>query len=135
MSYQGECLCGAIKYEVDEIANKIAHCHCTMCRKFHGAAYSTFAEAQIEHFRWLQGEALLKSYLADNSTTRQFCSQCGSSMTFSSAKNTGDTIEFALATLDSEITALPDAHIHVGSKVHWSIICDGLPHYNADRDD
>ena len=41
MPYKGECLCGAIKYEVGAIVSKMAHCHCTMCRKFHGSAYST----------------------------------------------------------------------------------------------
>ncbi|MFW5442712.1 MAG: GFA family protein [Methylococcaceae bacterium] len=133
MPYKGECLCGGIKYEVDNIAGKMAHCYCIMCRKFHGAAYSTFAEVKIEHFRWLQGKELLKSYLATNGTTRQFCSVCGSSMTFSSSKNSAETVEFSLGTLDSEILLSPDAHVHVASKANWTIICDNLPQYDGDR--
>ncbi len=38
----------------------MAHCHCSMCRKFHGAAFSTYGEAKIENFKWLQGEGFLK---------------------------------------------------------------------------
>ncbi len=40
--YKGECLCGSIKYEVDEIEAQMGHCHCTMCRKFSGAAFTTY---------------------------------------------------------------------------------------------
>ena len=41
---KGQCLCGSIQYEIDKVEPKMAHCHCSMCRKFHGAAFSTFAE-------------------------------------------------------------------------------------------
>jgi hypothetical protein len=58
----GQCLCGAVKYEVDAIGPRMAHCHCSMCRKFHGAAFATFGEARAEDFRWLEGEHLLSSY-------------------------------------------------------------------------
>jgi len=36
--YRGQCLCGAVKYAVDAIGPRMAHCHCSMCRQFHGAA-------------------------------------------------------------------------------------------------
>ena len=45
-TYKGLCLCGSIKYAVDKIEPKMGHCHCSMCRKFHGAAFATFGEAK-----------------------------------------------------------------------------------------
>lgn len=131
--YHGQCLCGQIQYEVSQIEARMAHCHCAMCRKFHGAAFSTFAEAKAEHFKWLTGEDKLQSYVADNGTRRQFCSVCGSSMTFASADNDSSSIEFALATLDEDIEVFPDAHIHTESKVAWISLCDDLPQYLKDR--
>lgn len=131
--FTGQCLCGSIQYEVDAIEPQMAHCHCSMCRKFHGAAFATFGEAKPENFRWLKGEALLQSYVADNGSVRQFCQNCGSSMTFSPANNPEGLVEFALGTLDSEIPLKPDAHIFTNFKASWFDIDDELPAYDCGR--
>ncbi len=130
----GSCLCGTIRYQVTQIASKMAHCHCSMCRKFHGAAFSTFCEAKKEDFQWLTGEDKLRSYIAPNGTCRQFCNDCGSSMTFASSDATGELIEFATATLDCDLPANPDAHIYTESQVDWFDPNDGLPKYKAGRE-
>lgn len=52
--YRGQCLCGTVKYAVDAIGPRMAHCHCSMCRQFHGAAFATFGEARAADFCWLQ---------------------------------------------------------------------------------
>jgi len=106
-----------------------------MCQKFHGAAFSTFAEVKIDKFHWLKGEELLVDYIASNETVRQFCGVCGSSMTFRSAHSTGNPIEIALGTLDSDFDLQPDAHIHVDSKAKWINICDDLPQFAKGRDE
>ena len=131
--YKGQCLCGSVKYEVDEFSPRMAHCHCSMCRKFHGAAFATFGEASLGDFRWIQGEEELQTYTADNGTARQFCRRCGSSMTFSSPNSPKDMVEIALGTLDSNLEMSPDAHIFVGSKASWSEIHDALPQYLGSR--
>ena len=123
-----------IQYEIDEVEPKMAHCHCSMCRKFHGASFLTFAEVKTDDFRWLKGKELLVNYVASNGTVRQFCCVCGSSMTFKSAHSTGNSIEIALGTLDSNFDQQPDAHIHVDSKAKWVNICDDLPKFAKDQD-
>ena len=40
---RGSCLCGAIRYEIAGPFEDMRHCHCSRCRKAHGAAFSTFA--------------------------------------------------------------------------------------------
>ncbi len=131
--YTGQCLCGAIAYEVQAISPKMAHCHCSMCRKFHGAAFSTFGEVHQADLRWTRGQELLQSFTAHNGTIRQFCKTCGSSMTFFSPKNPDSTIELALGTLDTDIDIQPDAHIFVGSKSNWTVLSDGLPQFIEGR--
>jgi hypothetical protein len=132
-SVKGQCLCGAVKYRVDEIGDKMAHCHCSMCRRFHGAAFATFGEARKEDFHWVEGEHLLKSYRAPNGTVRRFCSVCGSSMTFAPANDSGDLIEFTLGTLVDQPDLTPDAHIFIGSKASWYTIEDSLPQFEEGR--
>ena len=133
--YHGSCLCGAIQFEASHLSPKMAHCHCSMCRKFHGAAFATFGETTIEHFRWTQGEDKLKSFTAANGTTRQFCSECGSSLIFKPPGKDNGLVEFALGTLDDPICERPDAHIYTAFKADWMELSDGLPSYKEGRDE
>ncbi len=126
--YQGQCLCGAVRYEADNVSDKMGHCHCSMCRKFHGAAFATYGAVAKRDFRWLAGESELATYLAENGTKRRFCRQCGSSLVFESAVDTGH-VEFALASLDVAPKLTPDAHIYTGTKVDWFTINDHLPKF------
>jgi len=132
--FRGSCLCGAIRFEVDRFAPHTGNCHCSMCRKFHGAAYATIAEARRADFRWLSGEDALKSYTASNGTTRRFCSHCGSSLTFASPAADPDLVEISLGCFDDEVPIKPDAHIYVASGASWAIPDDDLPQYEAGRD-
>ena len=132
--YRGSCLCGAIQFEVDRFEPNTGNCHCSMCRKFHGAAYATIAEARRRNFRWLQGSERLKSYTADNGTTRRFCELCGSSLTFSSPLADPDLVEIALGCFDGDVPVRPDAHIYVASGTKWARPEDDLPQYEAGRD-
>lgn len=133
-SYRGSCLCNAIRFEVDKFEPRTGNCHCSMCRKFHGAAYATLAEARQNHFRWITGEDLIKSYTADNGTTRSFCSNCGSSLMFASPNADPDLVEIALGCFDDEVPIQPDAHIYVASGAKWAHPKDNLPRYEAGRD-
>ncbi len=131
--FSGQCLCGAAKYQAQAIGTRIGHCHCSMCRKFHGAAFATFAEAASDQFTWLQGEDNLQSYTASNGSTRRFCATCGSSMTFEPADNPDNLIEFALGTLDSGPSITADAHLYTDNCVNWHTINDHLPRHPQGR--
>jgi hypothetical protein len=39
---QGRCLCGRVRYEIPGEIYSVVHCHCSMCRKHHGAAFATW---------------------------------------------------------------------------------------------
>ncbi len=132
--YRGSCLCGAVTFQVIRLQPKMAHCHCSMCRKFHGAAFATFGQAAAGDFQWLTGSDKIQSYTAPNKTTRRFCGTCGSSLTFTPPSGNDQFVEFTLGTLDSDIPLAPDAHIYVGSKANWVEISDSLPRYIEGRD-
>jgi hypothetical protein len=131
--YQGSCLCGELTFQVRNIQDRIGHCHCRMCRKFHGAAFSTYGEVAQNDFEWTKGEKFISTYLAPNNTKRQFCSCCGSSLTFRTPKNTTH-IEFSLNLLDDEVDVQPNAHIFTDFKANWTVITDDLACYREGRD-
>lgn len=132
-SYSGSCLCGVVNFEIDEFLPEAAHCHCSMCRKFHGAAYATIAGVSRSNFRWLSGEDALREYTAENGTIRTFCSHCGSGLVFYSPRAPTDVIEIALGTVDGEIPVEPNAHIFVGSGANWAMPGDDWPCYDEGR--
>ncbi len=127
---KGSCLCGKIGFSVEKLSPVIGHCHCSMCQKFHGAAFSTFVEVNVDDLHWHKGKEQLKSYQADNGTVRKFCQECGSSLIFESKHNRHEnTIEVALSAFDEIEHVEPNAHIFTESKVDWFTLSDDLPQY------
>ena len=56
---RGSCLCGGIKFEFTGPMSTSSNCHCSMCRKQHGAAFRSRARVEQKDFKWLQGEDLV----------------------------------------------------------------------------
>jgi len=77
-SYEGGCLCGAIRYRATEEPLHVAHCHCESCRRSTGAAFATGVFFPVEAVSWEQDESF--SYRSSESFARLFCSHCGSSV-------------------------------------------------------
>jgi len=74
----GSCLCGGVKYRINGTLTHARNCHCSMCRKAHGAAFRSRASAKASGFEWLQGESLVTFYESSPGNYRGFCRVCGS---------------------------------------------------------
>ena len=72
------CLCGGVKFEINGPLVAPSNCHCTMCRKQHGAAFRSRARVAISDFKWVQGEDLVTFYESSPGGFRGFCRVCGS---------------------------------------------------------
>ena len=130
--YKASCLCGQVTFSVASFSDKAANCHCTMCRKFHGAAFGTLVG--VAGLQWCSGESLLKEFTADNSTVRIFCSACGSSLGFRESGVPASELEVAIATFDEDIPVTIDAHIYSGYKANWCSLGNDLPQFKEGRD-
>ncbi|MFT5220196.1 MAG: hypothetical protein ACI822_003104 [Gammaproteobacteria bacterium] len=123
MSIRGSCLCGELTYEVTGPYDFSWHCHCSQCRRAHGAAFGSYAGVKPENFKWLSGEDLLKTYELDEGGFC-FCSQCGSNV---AGTWNGVIIAVTFGSMEGDPEIYPDQHIYVGSKASWATIDDGLP--------
>ena len=47
----GSCFCGTVRYEVSGPFESMVNCHCSMCRKHHGAGFATYVSAPLKRFR------------------------------------------------------------------------------------
>ncbi|WP_255990632.1 GFA family protein [Chitinolyticbacter albus] len=125
--YHGSCLCSGVKYQVTAAIRAVSHCHCTMCRKAHGAAFGSYGSVPGDAHVFIAGEELLRRYASSAQATRTFCSVCGSPMLWQGKGHYADWVSFPLSTLDTPYLAPKQKHIHTASKAPWYDIADHWP--------
>ena len=126
--YEGSCACGRVRYRATAPFGVMSHCHCTDCRKSHGAAFATYIGVARERFTLVRGAEDLAGWTAEPGTRREFCRTCGSNITGTVTSEPG-MVYIAAATFDTPLDRKPEYHIFVRSRVPWYEIGDGLPQH------
>ena len=126
LAFKGCCLCGKVRYQITGPLFAADHCHCSMCRKQHGAAFSTYADCYPDDFKWTSGEELIKIYETSASAGWCFCRECGSSL---AGTEKGRITSVTLGTVEGDPGIKPESHIFVASKADWDEITDDLPQF------
>ena len=129
----GSCLCGAVRWRVETPFERMTHCHCSMCRKAHGAAFATYATVAEDRFEWLSGEGEITRYESSPGFHRGFCSRCGSVV----PDRANGMVFTPAGCLDDDSGVRPSAHIFFADRVPWHLVEDDLPRsdaYGADVD-
>jgi hypothetical protein len=128
--HHGSCLCGSVKYSVDDDLKFVVNCHCRFCSKAHGAAFTTLLIMPFNKFEVVEGQALLASFEVKTlNSSRVFCSRCGTRL-YNHSLSKG-TISLIVATLDTVAELRPLANINVSSKRSWYQITDELPQFSS----
>ena len=122
----GGCLCGAVCFEIRPPTLFNLHCHCSMCRRNHGAAYVTWVGVPREQLRILAGADALTRHASSPHGARSFCSRCGSSL-FCENEQHPDHVDILLANLDGPTDRAPEGHIYWSDRAPWVAADDGLP--------
>ena len=130
----GHCECGRVQFEVDGDIQDFSHCHCSQCRRLHGAAYATFAGVSRGKFNYLSGEDDLKTYASSADHERVFCSNCGSNILVS-LDNDPDALYLSMSAIDGDPPRPTGYHIYVASKAPWHEIVDDLKQFEEDIPD
>jgi hypothetical protein len=124
--FTGGCLCGAVRFEVTPPTKWCAHCHCSLCRRAHGAAFVTWFGVERPQFEVTSGDEDVSWYQSTPEARRGFCSRCGSTMFFESER-WADEVHIAVAHMDGPIDRAPKAHVFFDSHVDWAETTDNLP--------
>jgi len=124
----GSCLCAGVRYEIEGTLTEVRNCHCSICRKAHGAAFRSRASVRAKDFRWTSGEQSITWYESSPGTHRGFCSRCGSPL-LSRFDDRPEVYGLPLGCLDLDPGVRPAMHIFVGSKAPWYEIGDSLPQF------
>jgi hypothetical protein len=126
----GRCLCEQVEYRIVGELGPIFNCHCSRCRRWHGAAFRTRASIRAEQFTWVKGRDLVRTFHSSEFSAKHFCSVCGSSL-ITSYDNDPARISIPLGGLDQAPNNRPEGHFFVGSKAPWFEITDALPQYDT----
>ena len=123
---KGRCECGTVTFEIESGIQALSHCHCSMCRRLHGAAFATFATVDRCAFRILSGEPQLAHYRSSVDVVRTFCSECGSTLIADAVED--ESVRYvSMGALEGDLSHPPAVHEFVTSKADWyEILDDGL---------
>ena len=122
----GRCLCGAVRYVVEDQFRYALNCHCSNCRRATGAAFKPFAGIEVGRVSVTSGSEQLLVFGEDTGHDVR-CGRCGS-LLYSIVRE-GQFAHVTLGTLTDSPSIRPTAHIFVGSKAPWFTITDDLPQH------
>ncbi|MDX2272909.1 MAG: GFA family protein [Cyanobacteriota bacterium] len=124
--WQGGCLCGHIRYQIEGDPLLAAICHCSMCRRAHAAplvAWAMFSQSQVVFPR-----SSPSYYASSASAQRGFCPICGTQICFIE-ESLPDLIDIAIGSLDHPDTLPPTLHYWYSRHLSWAELGDSLPRY------
>ncbi|NLP63108.1 GFA family protein [Paraburkholderia sacchari] len=125
---RGQCLCGAVRYRVDDAFGYAFNCHCSQCRRATGSAFKPFAGIERTRLRLEQGETDLLIHGNPGAAHDVHCRHCGSLLY--SVVREGAFAHVTMGTLVDTPSIRPQGHIFVGSRAPWHEIADTLPRYD-----
>jgi hypothetical protein len=125
---RGACLCSELRFELALPSKWVAHCHCSMCRRAHGAAFVTWLGADAAGSVIDDPADRLRWYASSAEAERGFCARCGSTLFFRSSRWPGE-LHVAVANLLGPADRPPSMHVSWDDHVDWASIDpqDGLP--------
>ncbi len=132
MPITGGCLCGAVRYEASGPPRDVQYCHCRMCQKNTGGAFSVLAGFRADGFRITRGGPTF--YKSSDIVERGFCANCGSSLVYRYFDPDHLYVWVSVGTLDNPEAAPPTHHYGIESQVSWLTINDGFPQARAEDD-
>jgi hypothetical protein len=116
----GQCLCGAVKFEIDYPAFWAWHDHSRASRIAHGAVYATYVGTWRKRFRVTAGEEEISRYQDKASDgARSFCRCCGTPLIYERAR-WRHMINIPRALFASRTGRQPIYHIGIDEAQDWA---------------
>jgi len=123
-----------VRFEVTGSPDKVGICHCHMCQRWSGTAFTTGVRFPRTAFRFTKGEP--KIYRSSAIMERGFCGDCGSPLIYwyTAEEKSPDRVWLSLGNFDDPSAFTPEYHYAVETQMHW-LPEDGLPRFRLDEDE
>lgn len=129
--HTGSCGCGEIQYTVSMPIKRVSNCHCNMCRKMNGSAFSSYAivcDSKLE----VRGEPAI--YPVTENVEKYFCGTCGTPLFNSNKLYPGARMVY-LGSLQDHQRLEPSFNVYCESQVPWVLHLNDYPSYDRDLND
>ena len=127
----GTCLCGDLRFEANLPSKWMAHCHCTLCQRAHGAGVVTWVGFEAPQVAIADPRQRLRWYESSPGAERGFCSRCGSTLFFRSRRWAGE-LHVVRSNFDTPLDREPQVHVYYDTHATWLALGDdGLKHKPA----
>ena len=136
MVHTGDCLCGAVRYEITGEPHVTYACHCTDCRRQSGSAFGLTIVVTADQLRITRGALKTHSRVAESgrTMTRYFCPECGTWI-YNVPEALPSNRRVKPGTLDDASWVRPTVHLWVRSALPWvQIPADAIKHETQPSD-
>jgi hypothetical protein len=117
---EGQCLCGAVRLEIDVPARWAWHDHSPASRRAHGAAYATYVGSYRSRFRITEGaEEITRFHDKTTGTVRSFCARCGTPIAYERPR-APVMVNIPRALFDTRTGREPRYHIAIDELRDWA---------------
>ena len=128
----GCCLCGAVRFEIENSFEKLYLCHCTQCQKISGSIHVSNLFGSTDTFRWLSGERNIQRYdYPERGFTNAFCGTCGCGVPYLNQRGTAMVVRSGTLSGEPRFSSL--RKIFYSERAEWiesvgsAIVCDAFP--------
>jgi hypothetical protein len=123
---KGQCFCGAVAFEIEGPLRAPSLCHCSQCRRLHGAP-GAYTSAPSSAYR-IRGEESLNWYPTSKRAEQGFCRVCGSKLFWREIG--GQDLDATMGSLNGTSDLKLSRHIFTRSQGdYYEIGHDGVPRY------
>lgn len=113
----GACLCGAIRYRVTSGVRRVVNCHCSLCRRMNGSAFSSYAVVPHKALE-LRDEQSLARYAVTERATKHYCITCGTPIFNLNRKYLGACMLY-LGSIEGGDVYFPSLNVYCESMLSW----------------
>ena len=130
----GQCLCGAITYEIDGEISSFHICYCSRCRRSTGSAHASNIFTRPENITWHSGKGLIQRFelASAKSWAKQFCKVCGSGVPY--INRSGTFLVVPAGSLNGDVHITPDDRIFCEDRCFWAEQIRSGPEFSGPPD-
>lgn len=127
MTYSGQCMCGAVRYQLQGEPKHVAVCHCNDCRRSAGAPMVSWAMFPDTALTISKGQP--KTINSSGTAMRSFCADCGTGLFYRNAAILPGIVDIQSSTLDDPEALPPAVQIQTAERLSWIKQLHQLPEF------
>jgi hypothetical protein len=113
----GSCACGAVRLTAEADARRIVNCHCSMCRRMNGSAFSSYVVIPHRSLTVI-GDEQLGTYQAAPGARKHYCSKCGTPLFNLSSRYAGACMLY-LGIIEPQPADVPSLNVYCQDMLDW----------------